>query len=72
MPSANGAPSTPRCRRTTGTAGVSPDTDQFVRAWATLDPEREAATRLQINDHGAEVRAARTVFARVTENVFDE
>lgn len=52
--------------------GVSPDTDQFVRAWAALDPEREAATRLQINDHGAEVRAARTVFARVTENVFDE
>jgi hypothetical protein len=52
--------------------GVSQATDDFVRAWVVLDPNRENVQRLQVNDHSAEVREAREVFQNVTEKVFDE
>lgn len=50
---------------------VSPETDQFCRAWRAFDPENEAAARLQVNDHAAEIRAARLEFKFVSEGVFD-
>lgn len=51
--------------------GVSPLTDQFVRAWNAFDPEKESVTRLQVNDHAADVRAARVEFKLLTKGVFD-
>lgn len=51
--------------------GVAPATDQFVRAWNAFDPEQEGATRIQINDHGADIRAARIEFKLITKGVFD-
>lgn len=51
--------------------GVAPATDQFVRSWNAFDPEKESVTRLQINDHGADVRAARVEFKLLTKGVFD-
>lgn len=51
--------------------GVAPATDQFVRAWNAFDPEKESVTRLQINDHAADVRAARVEFKLLTKGVFD-
>lgn len=51
--------------------GVAPSTDQFVRAWNAFDPEQEGATRIQINDHGAEVRNARVEFKLITKAVFE-
>lgn len=51
--------------------GVAPVTDQFVRAWNAFDPEQESATRIQINDHSADIRAARVEFKLITEAVFE-
>lgn len=51
--------------------GVSPITDQFVRAWNAFDPTKESVTRLQINDHGADIREARIEFKLLTHGVFD-
>jgi hypothetical protein len=51
--------------------GVSPLTDQFVRTWNAFDPEKESVTRLQINDHAADIRAARVEFKLLTKGVFD-
>lgn len=51
--------------------GVAPATDQFVRTWNAFDPEKESVTRLQINDHAADVRAARVEFKLLTKGVFD-
>lgn len=51
--------------------GVSPITDQFVRAWNAFDPAKEKITKLQIGDHAADIRAARVEFKLVTEGVFD-
>ncbi len=50
---------------------VSPATDQFCRAWNAFDPAKEGVTRLQINDHAADMRDARLEFKFVTEGVFD-
>jgi hypothetical protein len=51
--------------------GVAPATDQFVRTWNAFDPEKESVTRLQVNDHAADVRAARVEFKLLTKGVFD-
>lgn len=51
--------------------GVSPDTDQFCRAWRAFDAENEAVTRLQISDHSADVRDARVEFKFLSEGIFD-
>jgi hypothetical protein len=51
--------------------GVSPPTDQFCRAWTAFDPEKEAVSRLQINDHYADLKEAREIFRRITQAVFD-
>lgn len=51
--------------------GVSPATDQFVRTWNAFDPQKESVTRLQINDHGADVREARIEFKLLTQGIFD-
>ena len=51
--------------------GVAPATDQFVRAWNAFDPEQEGATRIQINDHGSDIRIARVEFKLITSGVFE-
>lgn len=51
--------------------GVSPDTDQFCRAWRAFDVENEGVTRLQVTDHSADVRDARVEFKFLSQGVFD-
>lgn len=51
--------------------GVSPLTEQFVRAWNAFDPAKAEITRLQIGDPAADVRAARVEFKMITDGVFD-
>lgn len=50
---------------------VSPATDQFCRAWVSLDPEKEAVSRVQITDHSYLMRDARLEFKAVSQGVFD-
>lgn len=51
---------------------VSPQVDQFARAWRAFDPERESLNRLQIDDHGLVMREARTEFRDMSQGIFDE
>lgn len=53
-----------------GDALVSPQVDEFCRAWRAFDPEKESVPRLHIDDHGAIVREARDLFQEISEGVF--